>query len=170
MMVSRRENGMVKYVPPFPAPMIRSAGVTDLDALYALEVVCFAERRFTRDHLLYILKNPRAATFVYEVDGRVAGALMLHDERGTVRILSVGVHPSHRRQGVGMRLMEVAEDLARRFGARDVLLEVSTRNPDAVAFYEALGYETAEVLPAYYSWGDDAYAMRKPVAVPVRKA
>ena len=144
--------------------MIRSGGVGDLEALYELEVACFAERRFTREHLLYILRNPRASTFVYEV-GRVLGSIMLHDEGGVLRVLSVGVHPSFRRRGIGRRLMALAEDMAAKFGSREVRLEVSTRNEGAVAFYTALGYETGGKLPRYYSWGEDAYAMRKPVAI-----
>jgi len=143
--------------------VIRSGGVGDLEALYELEVACFAERRFTREHLMYILRNPRASTFVYEV-GRVLGSLMLHEEGGVLRVLSVGVHPSFRRRGIGRRLMALAEDMAEKFGSREVRLEVSTRNEGAVAFYTALGYETTGKLPRYYSWGEDAYAMRKPIA------
>lgn len=148
--------------------MIRSAGLADLEALYDLEVLCFAERRFGRDHLRYLLRNPRASTFVYE-DGGILGSLMLYDDRGAVRILSVGVHPEHRRRGIGTRLMRVADDMALRTGARDIRLEVSTENASAVAFYEALGYRIAGRLPRYYSWGDDAYAMAKAVPLAARK-
>jgi ribosomal protein S18 acetylase RimI-like enzyme len=148
--------------------VIRSAGVGDLEGLYELEVACFEDRRFTREHLLYLLRNPRASAFVYE-DGRVLGSIMVHDEGGVLRVLSVGVHPSFRRRGVGRRLMGLAEDVARQFGSHEVRLEVSTKNQGAVAFYEALGYETAGRLSRYYSWGDDAFAMRKPVAIEVRK-
>lgn len=144
--------------------------MADLDALYDLETVCFAERRFTRDHLLFILKNPRAYSFVYETDEGVLGSLMLHDERRVLRVLSIGVHPEHRRRGIGTELMAVAEGLGRRFSAQEVRLEVSTQNAAAIDFYHALGYDTAELLPAYYSWGDDAYAMRKVVALAVSKA
>jgi ribosomal protein S18 acetylase RimI-like enzyme len=149
--------------------MIRSGGLGDLDALYELEVACFAERRFTREHLMYLLRNPRSSTFVYEID-RVLGAIMLHDEDGVLRVLSVGVHPAFRRRGIGRRLMALAEDIAAKFGSRELRLEVSTQNEGAIAFYATLGYETAAKLPRYYSWGEDAYAMRKPIAISVRKS
>jgi ribosomal protein S18 acetylase RimI-like enzyme len=129
--------------------MIRSGGLGDLDALYELEVACFAERRFTREHLMYLLRNPRSSTFVYEID-RVLGAIMLHDEDGVLRVLSVGVHPAFRRRGIGRRLMALAEDIAAKFGSRELRLEVSTQNEGAIAFY--------------------AYAMRKPIAISVRKS
>lgn len=147
--------------------MIRAADIHDLDALYELEELCFAERRFRKEHLLYILKNPRAATFVYE-NGGVLGSLMLQDEGTLTRVLSVGVHPRDRRRGIGRQLMGTAEDMARRFHTGEVRLEVNVRNSGAVAFYRALGYEILERLPRYYSWGDDAYAMAKPVALSIR--
>ena len=148
--------------------MIRAADIHDLDALYELEGLCFAERRFQKEHLLYILKNPRTATFVYE-NGGVLGTLMLQDERAVTRVLSIGVHPRHRRQGIGRDLMAVAEDVARSFHAGEVRLEVNVRNEGALAFYRTLGYEVLGRLARYYSWGDDAFAMRKPVAILVRK-
>ncbi|HEV8594321.1 MAG TPA: N-acetyltransferase, partial [Thermoplasmata archaeon] len=136
-------------------------------ALYELEELCFAERRFRKEHLLYILKNPRAASFVYE-NGSVLGSLMVQDEKVLTRVLSIGVHPRHRRQGIGRALMSTAEDTARRFRSPKVRLEVNTNNRGALAFYQTLGYEILETLPRYYSWGDDAYAMAKPVAPLVR--
>ena len=143
--------------------VIRQAGVHDLDALYELEELCFAERKFRKEHLLWILKNPRAATFVYE-NGSVVGALMIHDERMLTRVLSISVHPRHRRQGIGRELMAVAEEMAQRFHTREVRLEVNTANAGAIAFYKRLGYDVLARLPSYYSWGDDAFAMSKPVA------
>jgi len=149
--------------------VIRAANIHDLDALYELEELCFAERRFQKDHLLYILKNPRASTFVYEDHG-VLGSLMLLDEPSVTRVLSVGVHPRHRRQGIGAQLMSVVERMARNKHRSEVRLEVNVKNTGALAFYKALGYEVVARLPRYYSWGDDAFAMSKPIALLARKA
>lgn len=143
--------------------MIRAANATDLDALFELETLCFAERRFRKEHILWILKNPRASTFVYE-NGGVVAALMLLGERDLTRVLSIGVHPRHRRGGIGRELMAVAEEVARRQRKDEVRLEVNAKNEGAIAFYRSLGYDLLERLPHYYSWGDDAYAMAKPVA------
>ena len=148
--------------------MIRPADAHDLDALFELETLCFAERRFQKEHVLYLLKNPRAATFVHE-NGSVLGALTVLDEGALTRVLSVGVHPRHRRQGIGTALMEVAEETARRFRTPEVRLEVNVENPGAIAFYRTLGYEEVGLLPRYYSWGDDALAMRKRVPARARK-
>jgi ribosomal protein S18 acetylase RimI-like enzyme len=147
--------------------VIRAADATDLDALYELEGVCFAERKFRKEHILWILRNPRASTFVYE-NGGVVAALMVVNERDVTRVLSIGVRPGHRRQGIGRDLMAVAEDVARRQRKDEVRLEVNAKNAGAIAFYRSLGYDLLERLPGYYSWGDDAYAMAKPVAPAAR--
>lgn len=149
--------------------MIRPATVADLEALLNLEVLCFAERRFDRGHLMHILTDTRSRTFAY-VDGGVVGSLMVRDEGSFLRVTSLGVHPRRRRRGIGRVLMAVAEDLTGRLGLGEIRLEVNTRNAGAIAFYGALGYTVSERLPKYYSWGDDAFAMRKPVAVAVRKS
>ena len=149
--------------------MIRSAVASDLEALYALEVSCFAERRFTREHLMYILRNPRASTFVFE-DGRVLGSIMLHDDGGVLRVLSVGVDPSARRQGIGRRLMALAEGMAQKFGSKEIRLEVSTKNDGAIAFYKALGYTITGTIRRYYSWGEDAHSLRKPIPIEIEKS
>jgi ribosomal-protein-alanine N-acetyltransferase len=57
--------------------------------------------------------------------------------------------------------MEAAERVSRERGAASARLEVSTVNAAAIALYRGLGYRTEGVLPGYYSWGEDAFAMRK---------
>lgn len=54
------------------------------------------------------------------------------------------VHPAHRRQGYGSRLLERAEDYFLEHGARRVLLTAD----DAVDFYLARGYEKAPGIRA----------------------
>ena len=82
-------------------------------------------------------------------------------ENGQSRILSVAVHPARRRGGIGRKLMEAAERVARERGATVARLEVSTVNVRAIALYRGLGYRTEGLLPGYYSWGEDAYSMQK---------
>ena len=142
--------------------MLRYADLRDLRALEALEAVCFQEHRYRPEFLEWILKNPRTATLVWVEAGEIAGSVMIL-ENGTSRVLSVAVHPSRRRGGIGRKLMEAAERVSRERGATAARLEVSTVNAAAIALYRGLGYRTEGVLPGYYSWGEDAFAMRKPL-------
>lgn len=150
----------VKYQGLFGDSVIRRASKADLEQLLLIERLCFLERRFQPDHILWILENPKAATFVYDEDG-VLGSVMVITEGGATRVLSIGVHPGFRRRGVGTALMKVAEDHAQHKDSRLIRLEVSTKNEQAVSFYRALGYREDGYLRNYYSWGDDAYSMIK---------
>jgi len=82
-------------------------------------------------------------------------------EEDVCRILSIAVHPSYRFKGIGKALIAIAEEQASRDNMTMVKLEVNARNRGAIEFYSKLGYERTGLIPHYYSWGDDAYSMRK---------
>lgn len=143
--------------------LLRAATPQDLEQLYRVEVLCFGERHFRQDHLDWILRNPKAMTLVEDEGAGVVGALMLLFEGQVCRVLSVAVLPNERRRGLGRRMMIATEEISRGRGCTIIRLEVSTRNLGAIEFYRRLGYEIDGVLPRYYSWGEDAYSMRKAV-------
>ena len=146
-----------------PIPVLRYADVRDLPALERLEALCFREHPYRPEFLRWILENPRAATLVWVDGGDVEGSVMVLLENGQSRILSIAVHPDRRRSGIGRHLLAAAERVSMERGATVARLEVSTRNDAAIAMYRSHGYRTEGVLPRYYSWGEDAFAMRKPL-------
>jgi len=142
-------------------PLLRAAGPDDLDALYQFELLCFQEHHFRRDHVAWILDNDRALTLLENEPHGVTAAMMLLFEGRTCRVLSVAVAPEARRRGTGTRMMGLAEGICRERRIPIIRLEVSTRNFAAIELYRRLGYRTDGVLYGYYSWGEDAYSMRK---------
>ncbi len=145
--------------------MLRVATPADLEALYRIEIVCFKERRFRKDHVEWILSNERAKTFVAQgEDGQMQGAVMLLFEGPSCRVLSVATIPEFRRRGLGTEMMRTAETEARQHDCTRIRLEVSTQNYSAIEFYRGLGYKTDGVLYGYYSWGEDAYSMVRSLA------
>jgi ribosomal protein S18 acetylase RimI-like enzyme len=71
--------------------------------------------------------------------GVVATVMAGYDgHRGWINYLAVD--PDHRGEGHGRTMMEAAETRLLALGCPKVNLQVRTDNPDAVAFYEALGY------------------------------
>ena len=147
--------------------LLRRATPHDLEAIYNIEVACFKERRFRRDHVDWILRNERTVTLVEEADGgRLDGAIMLLFEGQFCRVLSIATMPEHRRHGLGTVMMQAAEAEARKRACLRVRLEVSTQNYGAIEFYRGLGYRTDGVLYGYYSWGEDAYSMVRSLAEP----
>jgi len=69
---------------------------------------------------------------------------LLTDE--TAEVASIVVRGSHRRQGVGRRLIAAAEAWARESGRARLLLRTDVVRTDAHAFYVARGYEQASTM------------------------
>ena len=81
-------------------------------------------------------------------------------ERHTI-IVTLGVDPDWRRQGVGERLLrecEAQSDLPR------FRLMVRQSNSPAIQLYQKLGYAIVGELPRFYHDGEVAYLMDKPSA------
>jgi ribosomal protein S18 acetylase RimI-like enzyme len=76
------------------------------------------------------------------------------------------VSRDHRRQGIGLALMETAEQWAREAGVRKLELHVFPHNVPAIRLYEKLGYEREGLRRGHYRRGDeliDAILMAKVV-------
>lgn len=58
-------------------------------------------------------------------------------------VLHIRVHPATRRRGVGRLLMSGLETRARELGFQELHLDTATNQPEALAFYRALGYGEA---------------------------
>ncbi|HYD09619.1 MAG TPA: GNAT family N-acetyltransferase [Acidimicrobiales bacterium] len=87
--------------------------------------------------------------FVVEHDGRVVG---MAGHRGG-EVLRVRVHPAMRRRGVGRMLMDAVEADAAAQGVHRLFLDTATNQPEAVAFYEGLGYvRTGTESRPEWSW------------------
>ncbi|MBU4501315.1 MAG: GNAT family N-acetyltransferase, partial [Nanoarchaeota archaeon] len=79
----------------------------------------------------------------------------------TCRIISIAVHPLCRKKGVGKKLLASAEEKAQQLNIKNIVLEVSTKNNDAVNFYLSNKYNVDGVIKNYYGRGRDAYRMGK---------
>lgn len=93
-----------------------------------------------------------------------AGVLVCRTVCSEAEILTVGVAPWARRQGVGRALMVAAIGVAREMGADEMFLEVDVANAAAVTLYERLGFVRAGLRKGYYDRGAagraDALVMR----------
>lgn len=90
---------------------------------------------------------PGHTLYVAEAGGHMVGTFLLSilpgiTEQGmTLAVVrSVQVAASERSRGIGSRMMELAEDLAREAGAGRIELSSNLRRVDAHRFYERIGY------------------------------
>lgn len=85
---------------------------------------------------------------VAELDGQVIGFLlgvMVSSPSATGYVHLVGIHPDHRRRGVGKRLYSVFTDRSRAAGMKRIKSLASAGHEGPVQFHEAIGFESTEV-------------------------
>jgi ribosomal-protein-alanine N-acetyltransferase len=89
-----------------------------------------------------------------------AGIWLMVDE---AHVTTFGVHPDHRRRGVGRRLLLRLAEMAIELGTARLTLEVRVSNAPAQALYRSFGFEVAGRRIKYYSDdGEDALVMTTP--------
>jgi ribosomal protein S18 acetylase RimI-like enzyme len=147
-----------------PAVVIRRAAASDLPTLGRLGTMLvqqhhdFDPRRFlaasgrTPEHYAAFLgsqlEDPDALVVVAEHEGRVIGytfsAIEGYDYkslRGPAGLVhDLLVDPSHRRRGIGQRLLEETLTMLRARGARQIVLSTAERNTAAQRLFARLGF------------------------------
>lgn len=144
---------------------IHSVGKTHAKTLGELHAKCFAKGW---SHLEFESFFERAGVFaavVYDSAGKPVGFAICWLIEDQCDLLSMGVLPDYRRDGVGLMLLDYMTQTARDMGARYMVLEVNVNNAAAQTLYEAQGYEKFSIRKEYYSSPDgtraDAVCMRK---------
>lgn len=88
--------------------------------------------------------NTGGEFLVVEHENQLVGMGGIRPNNATeAEVLHIRVHPATRRQGVGRLLMDGLEARARVLGFQRLHLDTATNQPDAIAFYTALGYTLA---------------------------
>lgn len=84
---------------------------------------------------------------IAEDDGEVVGFLLgflAPKDPPVAYVHLVGIHPDHRRRGVGKQLYEEFTARAKEAGARSVLAITMVGNEGSIRFHEALGFHVEE--------------------------
>jgi len=155
------------------APILRSARPRDLERLWRLDQLCFERGiAYSRRALRRFLEMARTECVVAERGRELRGfALGYPDPPDQAHVVTLDVHPSFRRRGLGRLLIESLLERFTAAGADRAVLEVDVRNGGAIAFYRVLGFRESGRLASYYGPGLDAFEMVKaPGAVTTSRA
>jgi ribosomal-protein-alanine N-acetyltransferase len=158
-----------------PLPVVTPMTVDDLDAIMALERVCFKDPWTRRMYLADLTQNeiatylavrlpnsdPDHSSLVTRQTSILAygGFWLMADE---AHIATIASHPDWRGCGLGLYLMLALLDVAQASGAHLSTLEVRAGNLPAQRLYEKLGYEIAGRRRRYYRDGEDGLIMTTP--------
>jgi ribosomal protein S18 acetylase RimI-like enzyme len=104
-----------------------------------------------------------------DVPAPIVGFVVAHLNRSAAgHIITIDVLAGARRQGLGSRLLEAAEERLRLGGCRTIRLETAVDNTSALTFYKRHGYRVVKTIPRYYPGDLDAFALRKDLHSPPR--
>ena len=140
--------------------MIRPFSLSDLESILQIESQSFPKSpydwtTFLSLHYLY------PDTFLVCLDinhgqkeEKILGYIIFSEDR---HIISIAVHPQHRRKGIGTQLLQGALKTPR---SKKVWAEVRKSNQGAQNFYFKMGFQIAGMVPNYYGT-EDALIMER---------
>lgn len=144
---------------------IHPVSLSHAKALAELHKGCFAKGW---SHLEFESFFERAGVFAaiaYHKEKTPVGFVLCWLIEEQCDLLSMGVLPDYRRDGVGLLLLDYALANAASLGAKWMMLEVNVNNSAAQTLYEAHGFEKFSLRKDYYTHADgtraDAVCMRK---------
>ncbi len=146
-------------------PNIRPATLADVDALLVLENKCFVTDHLGRRSFRRLIQSPSAqvlAVLQSEPSAEMRAYILVLTRTNSAwwRIYSLAVDPASRGQGLARLLLSYVIAQAQQNNAAGVRLEVSVNNHLAYQLYLRLGFEVVDLLPAYYTSGEDGYRMQ----------
>lgn len=155
---------------PVIEPRIEPATIEDLPQLVELLVALFSEEEdFAPDKtkqeqgLRMILEQPKLGRiFVLRTDHQVIGMVNLlftisTAEGGPVVLMEdVIVHPQHRRQGYGGRLLEYAVGFAQQKSFKRITLLTDRISAESQTFFASHGFGFSSMIPMRLVFSDKA--------------
>ncbi len=143
-----------------PSPYrLEAATWRDLGALQRLEQICFPTDAWPLVELLGVLMWPGVVRYkVVDGEGQMVGFAAGQEIEGAGWIVTIAVHPAHRRRGLGRALLKACEAALPQPVLR---LAVRVSNRAAQTLYRLAGYEIVNRWPRYYVDGEDALIMEK---------
>ena len=137
---------------------IREAEVWDIKAISELDKTNF-DNSWDEQMLEKMLLNKSNRIYVAE-GGQIMGFLVAENDIDEYNISRVVVDKDFRNHGIGTKLIEHIENIAKE-GKMNVSLEVSVNNFTAKTLYEKLGYTLRRVRKEYYKDKSDCLEMVK---------
>lgn len=134
---------------------LRKMTVEDVPAVVELDQKSFSLPWPERSFRFELTENPASHCWVAELDGKVVGMIVVWLIVEEAHVATLAIHPDHRRQGIGQRLLAHALRQLLTDGARSSFLEVRESNFAAQEMYRKFGYEAVGRRRRYYRDNDE---------------
>lgn len=125
-----------------------------LSKITNLHAQCFPDHPWSESEFINLKKSG------CEIVASDNGFIVWRTVGSEAEIISIGVAPSARRQGIAETMILLMEQELKKLSVVNVFLEVSEVNYPAKKLYEKMGFSTVGKRPKYYN-GVDAIIMQK---------
>ncbi|MFP4023625.1 MAG: ribosomal protein S18-alanine N-acetyltransferase [Thiohalospira sp.] len=144
---------------------IEKAQLADLNKIIELEKQCFFSDAFFRHQFYYFINKSKSEFVVVRKHDKIIGYLIIQIRKNSLkyRIYSIAIAPEARGMGIGKKLLEYTEQLARKNKIQKITLEVSEKNIAAINLYKKQGYRVVKTRAGYYTDGSSAWIMVKDI-------
>lgn len=145
---------------------ISTLSTTDLPRAFQIETRAHAfpwsEKTFASN------QGERYLNLQLAVDGEMAAFAITQIVLDEATLFNIAVDPAHQRRGLGRALLEAVIDEVEKRGVATLWLEVRASSAAAIALYESLGFNEADVRRNYYPTAnghEDAIVMALPLSM-----
>lgn len=144
---------------------IEKAQAGDLNEILELEKQCFFSDAFLRHQFYYFIHKSKSEFVVVRDPYKIIAYLIIQIRKNSLkyRIYSLAIAPEARGTGIGKKLLEYAERLARKNNIKKITLEVSEKNVAAINLYKKKGFQIEKTRAGYYADGSPAWIMVKEI-------
>ncbi|GAB3695169.1 GNAT family N-acetyltransferase [Spirosoma flavus] len=104
--------------------------------------------RTSEQSLQEMLQNPSATLLKYVADGQLLGCVYLEEKNSDLYLGMLTVSPDAQTNGIGKKLMTVAEQIAREKQCQAIAITVISVRHELIAWYKRRGFQaTGETAP-----------------------
>ena len=127
--------------------MIKKLTINDVDyieQIFNLEKEIFVNSAFNKTYLETLTKGENSFIYVYLIEDKVCGYLMVLDSIDVYEILAIATIEEYRNKGFAQELLD-------KIKTKDIFLEVRKSNERAINFYKKNNFKQISIRKGYYS-------------------
>jgi ribosomal protein S18 acetylase RimI-like enzyme len=139
------------------------ASLADVNQLAMLETILFHTDQCSKRSFRYLILHSTVIVVRSRTDDEIFGYAVLLKRKNSskMRIYSFGIAAHARQNGVGTKLLDYLETVAKKENSSMLTLEVSDQNPAGISLYQKFGFKQYGFKYGYYQDGSHALLIRK---------
>ena len=123
---------------------LTSNDIDYIEQIFNLEKEIFKSSAFNKSYLDTLIKGNNSFVYVYLIDSKVCGYLIVLDSIDVYEILAIATIEEYRNKGI-------AQELLAKIRIKNIFLEVRESNQTAINFYKKNKFKEISIRKNYYS-------------------